>query len=257
MSGLSDKQLDEIESRVTEQLARPWNKGRGRPRGLTLREAIIVAIFYMRQNVTEEVIAEIFGTSQPVISRAVTEITPLIEEATAESRPAPEEAAAAAVRAHSVLLDGFLAPCWSWKPIYLLYSGKHKRTGFNSQLIADTRGNVLFISDPLPGRIHDMGALKKTPAEGILAEVTSVIADKGYQGSDYLTPVKRPAGGELLQWQKKFNSRIASLRAPVERAVAHVKAWRILHTDYRRPLHTYLSSFRAAIGLYFFKISFG
>jgi hypothetical protein len=58
-------------------------------------------------------------------------------------------------------------------------------------------------------------------------------------------------------WQKKFNSRVASLRAPVERAVAHIKAWRILHTDNRRPLHTYLSSFRAAIGLYFSKITFG
>ena len=102
-----------------------------------------------------------------------------------------------------------------------------------------------------------MGALKKTPAADILTGALSVIADKGYQGSDYLTPDKKPAGGELLDWQKKFNSRIASLRAPVERAVAHIKTWRILHTDYRRPLHTYLSSFRAAIGLYFFKITFG
>ena len=256
MSGLSDEQLDEIESRVAEQLAAPWDKGKGRPRGLALREAVIVAIFYMRQNVTEEVLAEIFGTSQPVISRAITDITPLVAEATAESRPGPEEAAAA-VRGQSALLDGFLAPCWSWKPIHLLYSGKHKRTGFNCQVITYPNGDVVFISDPLPGRVHDMGALKKTPAADILTGALSVIADKGYQGSDYLTPDKKPAGGELLDWQKKFNSRIASLRAPVERAVAHIKTWRILHTDYRRPLHTYLSSFRAAIGLYFFKITFG
>jgi len=256
MSGLSDEQLDELESRVAEQLATPWDKGKGRPRALTLREAIIVAAGYMRQNIIEEVWAEIFGTSQPVISRAITELTPLIEEATEADRPAPEEAATA-VRGQSALLDGFLAPCWSWKPIHLLHSGKHKRTGFNSQVITYPNGDAVFISDPLPGRIHDMGALRKTPAEAILAGALSVIADKGYQGSDYLTPVKRPAGGELLDWQKKFNSRVASLRAPVERAVAHIKAWRILHTDYRRPLHTYLSSFRAAIGLYFFKITFG
>ena len=87
MSGLSDEQLDEIESRIAERLAGPRDKGKGRPRGLTLREAVIVAIFYMRHNVTEEVIAEIFGTSQPVISRAITDITPLVAEATAESRP--------------------------------------------------------------------------------------------------------------------------------------------------------------------------
>ena len=256
MSGLSDEQLDELESRVAEQLTTPWDKGKGRPRGLTLREAIIVASGYMRQNIIEEVWAEIFGTSQPVISRAITEITPLIADATAEFRPSPEEASAA-VRGQSALLDGTLAPCWSWKPIHLLHSGKHKRTGFNCQVITYPNGDVVYVSDPLPGRVHDMGALRKTPAETILAGALSVIADKGYQGSDYLTPIKKPAGGELLDWQKKFNSRIASLRAPIERAVAHIKAWRILHTDYRRPLHTYLSSFRAAIGLYFFKITFG
>jgi hypothetical protein len=42
----------------------------------------------------------------------------------------------------------------------------------------------------------------------------------------------------------------------VERAVATLKTWRILFTDYRRPLETFLSSFRAAIGLYFFKETF-
>jgi hypothetical protein len=49
---------------------------------------------------------------------------------------------------------------------------------------------------------------------------------------------------------------VSRLRAPVERAIAHIKSWRILHTDYRRPLGSYLTSFRAAIGLYFFKLSF-
>jgi hypothetical protein len=44
--------------------------------------------------------------------------------------------------------------------------------------------------------------------------------------------------------------------APVERAIAHLKSWRILHTDYRRPLHTYVTSYRAVVGLYFFKLNF-
>jgi hypothetical protein len=38
--------------------------------------------------------------------------------------------------------------------------------------------------------------------------------------------------------------------------VAHLKTWKILFTDYRRPLHTFLDSFHAAIGLYFFGLSF-
>jgi hypothetical protein len=50
---------------------------------------------------------------------------------------------------------------------------------------------------------------------------------------------------------------VSSFCGPVERAVATLKTWRILFTDYRRPLKTFRSSFRAAIGLYFFKESFG
>ena len=61
---------------------------------------------------------------------------------------------------------------------------------------------------------------------------------------------------ELYIREHDYNNQISSLRAPVERAVASLKTWRILFTDYRRPLKTFLSSFRAAIGLYFFKESF-
>ena len=50
---------------------------------------------------------------------------------------------------------------------------------------------------------------------------------------------------------------VSSMRAPIERAVAHLKTWKILFTDYRRPLNTFLDSFRAAIGLYFFDCDFG
>ena len=37
-----------------------------------------------------------------------------------------------------------------------------------------------------------------------------------------------------------------------ERAVANLKTWRILHTDYLRPLHTYDDALHAAIGLHWF-----
>jgi len=42
MSGLDEEQLDELEERVAELLGKPWDKGTGRPRGLTFREALVV-----------------------------------------------------------------------------------------------------------------------------------------------------------------------------------------------------------------------
>jgi hypothetical protein len=57
--------------------------------------------------------------------------------------------------------------------------------------------------------------------------------------------------------KKEDNSQVSSVRASVERAIAHIKSWRVLHTDYyRRPLKSYKTSFRAAIGLYFFRLAF-
>ena len=115
MSGLDSEQLDELVWRIEDQLEEPWHKGIGRPKGLTLREAAVVACGYMRQNITQEVWAEIFDTSQPVISGIIAKFTPLIEASTQEDRPTVDEAKEAAAREQTVLVDGFLAPSWSCK----------------------------------------------------------------------------------------------------------------------------------------------
>jgi hypothetical protein len=92
MSGLDSEQLDDLVGRIEDQLEEPWHKGIGRPKDLSLREAVVVACGYMRQNITQEVWAEIFGTSQPVISGSITKFTPLIEASTEEDRPTADQA---------------------------------------------------------------------------------------------------------------------------------------------------------------------
>ena len=257
MSGLDSEQLDELVRRIEEQLEEPWHKGIGRPKDLSLREAVVVASGYMRQNIIQEVWAEIFDTSQPVISGVIAKFTPLIEASAEEDRPTAEEAEEAVAREQTVLVDGFLAPTWSWSDTPGLWSGKHKTTGFNGQAISNLRGDLLFVSEPVTGHNHDMTALAETGTADVMAAAFSGIGDKGYQGSGFITPFKKPRGGKLLDWQKEFNAQVNRLRAPVERAIAHLKSWRILHTDYRRPLRTYATSYRAAVGLYFFKLNFG
>ena len=117
----------------------------------------------------------------------------------------------------------------------------HKTTGFNGQAISNLRGDLLFVSEPVTGNNHDTTALAETETADVMAAAFSGIGDKGYQGSGFITPFKKPQGGKLLDWQKEFNAEVNRLRAPVERAIAHLKSWRILHTDYRRPLRTYVT----------------
>ena len=134
-----------------------------------------------------------------------------------------------------------------------MWAGKYKTTGHGSLIIGDEFGNIIFVSDPAPGCDHDM---KKREGEvkEILDLAGSVIADKGFQGSGYVTPAKKPQHRELYTREHEYNNQVSSIRAPIERAVAHLKAWKVLFTDYRRPLDTFLDSFRAAIGLYFFEL---
>src|SRR5712691_553972 len=49
--GLNAGQLDELEERIEEILPEPWDKGIGRPKSLSLREAIMVTLLYKRQHI--------------------------------------------------------------------------------------------------------------------------------------------------------------------------------------------------------------
>jgi hypothetical protein len=256
MSGLTCEQLDELEERVEELLAEPWDKGTGRPRELTLREALIVSCGYTRNNITEEIWAEIFDVHQTTVSRYITTLTPLIDQATEEFRPTAEEAAEA-TRDAIALVDGTLWPCWSWEGESKLWSGKYKTTGHGSLIVTNLQGRITFVSEPVTGNRHDMAKLQGSDAEKILKKAGGVFGDKGFIGTDFITtPIRKLQCRQLLQWEREWNNQVSSFRAPVERAVATLKTWRILFTDYRRPLTTFKSSFRAAIGLYFFKESF-
>ena len=257
MSGLDEEQLTELEYLVTELLDEPWDKGGGRPRELTLREALIVACGYLRQNIIEDVWAEIFGVAQSTISRYITFLTPFIEKATEADRPTAEDAAEA-TRDVIALVDGTLWPCWSWDGESELWSGKYKTTGHGSLVVTNLQGRITFVSEPVAGNQHDMAKLKGSEAEKILKKAGGVVGDKGFIGTDYITtPIRKPECRKLLAWEHEWNNQVSSFRAPVERAIATLKAWRVLFTDYRRPLKTFTSSFRAAIGLYFFRESFG
>jgi hypothetical protein len=231
MSGLDDEQLDELEARVAGLFDEPWDKGNGRPRELTLREALVVASGYARNNITEEIWAEIFDVGQSTISRHITLLTPLIDEATAEFRPSADEAAEA-TRGAIALVDGTLWPCWSWAGERELWAGKYKTTGHGSLIITNLTGRITFVSEPVPGNQHDMKKLRGSASEMILKAAGGVIGDKGFIGTGYIvTPVRKPEDRELYMSEHDYNNQISSLRASVERAVASLKTWRILFTE--------------------------
>ncbi len=111
MSGLDAEQLDELEELVSELLEDPRDKGNGRLPELTLREALIVASGYVRNNITEEIWAQIFDVDQSAISRYITYLTPLTGKATA-GVPAIRGGGSKLPGGAIALVDGTLWPCW-------------------------------------------------------------------------------------------------------------------------------------------------
>ena len=203
---------------------------------------------YLRQNIVQAVIGEILGVSQPTVSRAIKALTEALSRTlvvlllTAEDVP----------EGCDYVVDGTLFPCWSWRDHRELWSGKHKATGVNVQILVLPGGRLVWASDPYPGSVHDVAALDSSGLlEGI--DPSGWIGDKGYVGRGMITPHKKPPNGELSETEKEENRSVNRIRQVVERTIAHIKSWRILHTPYRRPLETFEQTITAALALYSFK----
>jgi DDE superfamily endonuclease/Helix-turn-helix of DDE superfamily endonuclease len=212
--------------------------------------SVVVALTYLRRNRVQAEIGEMFGVSQATISRAVTAVTPLLARALVDYVPVAEDLDPRT----AYIVDGTLLPCWSWHGHRELYSGKHRTTGMNVQVACTLAGRLAWISDPIDGHRHDTAALA---ASGVLDSLQASLwmGDKGYIGNDMVTPIRKPPGRNLLDWETEFNRQVNSLRAVIERVIAHLKNWRVLHTDYRRPLNTFKETITAVVALQFYKLA--
>ncbi|MFC2686234.1 MAG: hypothetical protein ACFN3I_03625, partial [Arachnia propionica] len=50
---------------------------------------------------------------------------------------------------------------------------------------------------------------------------------------------------------RRNNTTINRVRYLIERVIANLKTWRVLHTDYRRPYNTFETTLQAVTGLIF------
>jgi hypothetical protein len=216
---------------------------------LGLFRSVVVTLTYLRRNRIQAEIGESYGVSQSTVSRAVAALTPLLGTALAPYVPVAED-----LSPHTqYIVDGTLLPCWSWAAHPELYSGKHKTTGLNVQVACTLTGDLAWISDPMEGSRHDTYCLTES---GVLTgEPRNWMGDKGYVGNDMLTPIKKPAHRGLLDWEKEFNKQINKMRYVIEQVIANFKTWRIMHTDYRRPLGTFTQTISTVIALHFYKLA--
>jgi len=162
------------------------------------RQALLVLV-HLRETFAD--LAAGFAVGTATAWRYARETIPLL----AARAPRLRGALAAAKNAgHAfVVIDGTLVPTDRVAADRPFYSGKHGRDGMNLQVIASPQGEILWVSGPLPGAVHDLTAAR---IWGIIRELADagliVLADKGYTGAGghVLTPYR---GRNKLASQKE------------------------------------------------------
>jgi DDE superfamily endonuclease/Helix-turn-helix of DDE superfamily endonuclease len=252
ITGLTHGQLIELTARVREEITDVARPG-GRPAVIGLFRSVALVVALMRKNLTQEAAGCIFGCSQSTVSRRWDLIRPAIGTALAAMVPDPAEI----LGNGTALVDGSVAPTWDWAAIPDLFSGKAGYPGMNIQVAATLDGRLAAVGPvPVHGARHDAHAFAASGLKDLLAR-HEIAADLGYTGVDGITivPFRSPPGGTLHDSQAAFNKDLSALRAAIERAVAHLKTWRMLSEEggrYRPPISKYPEMLHAVTGLFFF-----
>jgi len=205
----------------------------------------VAVLFGLRHNIADDVVGEVFGCSQATITRYHQIFGPILRWVL---RP-ETDARVAQARREGALVDGFIAPVGQRDGLADLYSGKKHVSGQNNQVVSDLDGQVADVGDPVPGARHDAAAFW---CSGIATRWAGHYApggpgmtgDKGYIGCGIITPERKPPGGELADYRKAYNRSVNQIRAAVERAIAHIKNWKILKTGYRRIMRDFPDTLR-------------
>ena len=130
------------------------------------------------------------GISTATAWRYVTETVALLAARSPKLRQVLRDAKDAG---HAYLvIDGTLIPIDRVAADRPFYSGKHRKHGMNLQVIAGPDGDIVWVSGPLPGAVHDLtaariwGIVRELAASGLV-----VPGDKGYLSED---DIRTPTG---------------------------------------------------------------
>jgi hypothetical protein len=230
-----------------EQEFPDWDRGVGRPKALTLHEALRLSLCRLRRNATYQDLHEDFGVANSTAWDYHQQMVAFLADTLGTS----DEDLPALLDGKICLVDGTLVPTFNWRHRKDLLSGKHRKNGVNLQVFVDVHGRLIAISPANPGSWHDIHCLREAGWVDLLKQIDNALGDTGYIGEpDALnTPIKKKPRIDLTDEQKQFNTVFARIRVAVEWAIGHLKNWRILATRYRSDLSRIDTDAQAVLGL--------
>lgn len=247
LPGMSKRATAALILMATERFP-SWHARQGRPRALTLEQALRLTLKRLRRNATYEDLQEDFG----IAASTAWQYHQLVVQFLADALGTTDEDLPALLAGRVFLVDGTLVPTFNWRHRNDLLSGKHRRRGMNVHVLTDIYGRIIAVSRAFPGSWHDVHALRESGwLTHFAAAGHKAVADTGYEGEPAVVtfPIKKKPLINLTDEQRDFNTRLAKIRVGAEWGVAHLKNWRILCTRYRSDLHRIDTDTTAVAGL--------
>ena len=150
---------------------------------IKLYRQVVISLMLLRQNISQMVIADMFGVSQSTICRIWRRITEILETVLVFTSGGVEEAIA---QGQLLLVDGTYVPTGN-RPASgqgaANYSGKRKVQCVNIQIAATCRGDLVAVSEPFPGARHDARVIQECGWSDLFSETEATwVADSAYTG---------------------------------------------------------------------------
>lgn len=238
----------------------------------TSADKLLFILVYLKQGVTQEMHATLFGMFQPDANGWIHLLHPLLNQALAERGELPardaatfdlEETAASGEALKVYFHDGTERPIprpTDPEAQKQYYSGKKKQHTVKNIVVIGAQSKILFLTHTCEGKKHDKKAADE--AGYTLPAGSALYQDTGFQGLTIagvtiLQPKKKPRGKELLLADKENNRLISKIRIRIEHAIGGVKRYRIVKDKIRN----WKASFRDKVmetccGLHNFRLNF-
>jgi hypothetical protein len=262
LSELLVKMLPELlRQRQAERARRPGRQravGGGRRRRLKPYQEVLLTLVYLRHNVAHAVVGELFGVSADTAENTFHEVVFVLRDICpaqrwdAEKRWKKNEPSWTPDEVERVLIDSFESPVR--RPSLpdrqkRVYSGKKKRHTLKSQVVTDTKGEILDLDPGQRGPTADKRLYEQSTVEEHYPNAQKQ-GDLAYQGiTGVRVPHKQPKGRHLTEEQRAENRRLAAIRVHVEHGIRRIKGWRIVRDDYRIALGLFPLIASTVVGL--------
>ena len=226
----------------------------GRPYGVgSLENHLLCLLVYYRTYTTQLFIGFYFGVDDATVCRTIKRLEPLLSQIVKIKRkPVLREK-----KLKTLLVDATEQPITGSSREY--YSGKKKRHTIKTEIIMEKQsGKIVQISDPFPGRVHDITMRRKSDP---IPPARSIYGDGGYQGmqkehDNFKLPIRKPRGKPHTEEALKHNRSHRAIRNPVECKFRELKIFKILSHIYRNNKESYAIKMAILAGIVNFKNEF-